>query len=286
MNTFSSLSSVSLAIKTTKSANTTLPTNTNFITSGLNTPIDIKYFNGNLYISNYNTNNIGLYNGTTGATYNASFKSLGYTPYCIDIDISNNILYVTKFFNGGGVGKYTATTGADINTSSVTGLNFPSSILLEGSYLYVSVGGIINVYTPGTTAVFQKSVSVGFSNYHLSSYNGNIFSCDFANGSNSIDTWQTYGNGMVISTTTPTIHPFITTPNPNTCIVVGNFIYVDQAGSGNTIAKFSLAGALVNSTFIQVLNAGASPHGMCANPNQQNMYVCDSAINKVYLYAL
>jgi hypothetical protein len=79
------------------------------LVTGLDGPLDIAVFGGNLLVLNNGSGSIGEYNATTGATVNAALvtglNSLGFA-------VSGGNLFVV---NNGTIGVYNATTGATVN---------------------------------------------------------------------------------------------------------------------------------------------------------------------------
>jgi hypothetical protein len=85
---------------------------------------------GQIFVTNANTNTIGEYNATTGATINSSFISSGLSSP-VGIALSGGNLFVTNIGNNT-IGEYNATTGATINSSFISsGLNGPIGIVVS-----------------------------------------------------------------------------------------------------------------------------------------------------------
>jgi hypothetical protein len=92
---------------------------------GLSSPTGIAVVGNNLYVANYGTNTIDLYDATTGSIITKSLISNLNGPY--DISISDNYLCVTNF-TGGTIGMYYATSGVTINNNLIAGLKYPVGI--------------------------------------------------------------------------------------------------------------------------------------------------------------
>jgi len=113
---------------------------------------------GQIFVTNANTNTIGEYNATTGATINSSFISSGLSgPF--GIALSGGNLFVTNQ-NNSTIGEYNASTGATINSSFISsGLTAPPAIALSGGNLFVTNIGnnTIGEYNATTGATINSS---------------------------------------------------------------------------------------------------------------------------------
>lgn len=126
--------------------------------SGLNNCRTLALSGADLYVGNYYSGTIGKYTAS-GATVNASLISGVYPG---GIAISGTTLYVANCYTGT-IGKYDATTGAALNASLVSGLNWPWGIAVYGSSLFVanSNAGTIGEYDAATGAVVNASLISG-----------------------------------------------------------------------------------------------------------------------------
>jgi DNA-binding beta-propeller fold protein YncE len=75
---------------------------------------------------------------TTSGTLENNFSNLNFDPTFIAV--SEPDMYVTNF-NLGTVSEYNTITGATINSSLISGLDYPEQIALVGSDLYVANEG-------------------------------------------------------------------------------------------------------------------------------------------------
>lgn len=252
--------------------------NSAFIT-GLRAPTGLAIANGYIYVANDNRA-VRKYT-VDGTLVNAELIGGLLLPW--GIAISSNHLYVV---NGGcescAIGKYT-TDGAPINTALVTGLGNPTGLAVDGGYLYVSEwhNGRFGKYTVDGATVnrafiggfFNPAAVVtdGLGNLYVSSADGGV------------RRYQTQGGGGAL----------IVPPVYNSAIGLaldgnGYLYFASNYGGpgGNRIAKYTIAGQLISSTFITglrnpvamaILPAPATNRAPIANAGPDQVVECSGA---------
>jgi len=102
--------------------------------SGMYWPTGITVSGSDLFVTDFLANQIREY--TTSGTLENNYSNPTFNDPTF-IAVSEPDMYVTNF-NLGTVSEYNTTTGATINSSLISGLDFPESIALVGSDLYVA----------------------------------------------------------------------------------------------------------------------------------------------------
>jgi hypothetical protein len=104
-----------------------------------------------LYVSQYNTSTVGVYNASTGAKINPSLIAGLSEPF--GLALSGNTLFVSDDGNDNVIGKYVASTGSPINAAFIPGVN-AAFLALSGSTIYVANygGSTIDRYNASTGA--------------------------------------------------------------------------------------------------------------------------------------
>jgi hypothetical protein len=206
-------------------------------------------------------------------------------------------IYVVNQFSNGTIGEYDATTGATINASLVSGLNYPYSIALSGGNLLVTDTYRTNISEYDTTTgallnyslvsvVNPRGILVSGGNLFIASYNGFIGEYDATTGAEinaSLVSGLGYGQqgGLALSggnlfvsnfnnpnvgeydaVTGATINASLVPANisgPIGLEVYGGKLYVANFYYG-TIGEFdATTGAEINASFISGLNR---PYGI------------------------
>ena len=119
-------------------------------------PYGLAVSGNRLYISNYDTNTVGVYNATTGAVLTTSLISGLSGP--VGLAILGNLLYVTNN-DTSKVGLYDAITGATINANFITGLNEPFGLAVSDLSLYVAESGN-NYASNGTVRKYDATTGL------------------------------------------------------------------------------------------------------------------------------
>jgi len=112
---------------------------------------------GNLYVTNYRSGTIGVYNPTTGVAVNDALVSGLDHPR--GIAVSGGTLFVVNDFTET-IGAYNALTGATINATLVGGLHSPFQLAAAGENLFVSTNNGVGVYNLTTGATVNSSLIV------------------------------------------------------------------------------------------------------------------------------
>ena len=151
----------------TYDATTGATINANFIT-GLSGDNELALSGNTLYVAG--TGTVGEYDATTGAAINRDFITesgslsglvlSGNTLFAADIMVAASCQGVCP---SGTVGEYSATTGAAINGSLITGLGDPGEIALLGDNLFVSnwISGTVGEYDATTGAAINAIFITG-----------------------------------------------------------------------------------------------------------------------------
>jgi len=96
--------------------------------------------------------------------------------------LMGNDLFVANDGNNT-VGEYDATTGATINASFITGLNFPIGLALSGNILFVgNSGGTVGEYNATTGAAINASFVTGVNANYLALLGNNLFESNYGPG--------------------------------------------------------------------------------------------------------
>jgi hypothetical protein len=113
-----------------------------------------------LYVSQYNTATVGVYNASTGATINPSHITGLSAPF--GLALSGNTLFVSDDGNNNVIGKYVASTGSPINAAFIPGVG-AAFLALSGSTLYVAGygGTTIDRYNASTGAPIGTNPFIG-----------------------------------------------------------------------------------------------------------------------------
>jgi PEP-CTERM motif len=144
-----------------------------------------------LFIANGQSNIIGKYDATTGATISSAFvttSAFGVHHLALD---GNNHLFVSDSYQNT-VSEYNATTGAIINANFISGLNEPMGLALDGNnHLFVGnvgvPGGTVGEYNAATGATINANfidVNQGLDSAYalaLDAPNNHLFVADAAN---------------------------------------------------------------------------------------------------------
>jgi hypothetical protein len=217
------------------------------------------------------SNTIGEYNATTGATIQTPFITPpGNGGHSLAVDGSNHLFETNSVFmppNGyqSTIGEYNATTGAAINTAFISGqgLTFRGAIALDGNHLFVTCGG-----NPGSTvaeydATTGAMINANFINLNqglqvagsmaIDAANNHLFVVDY----NDIREFD--------ATTGATLNYYFAhadTPGP-LAVDSHNHLFV---GTNGVIEYNSITGAVINPNFITPTPA-SYPYGLALDDN-------------------
>jgi hypothetical protein len=113
--------------------------------------------NNRLYVDYEQSNNIAVFDATSGTTINSTFATLsGANVDPLGLAVDNLHLFVADSSNNR-VSKFDSTTGTLINADFITGLNLPTALALDGNnHLFVGCGG-----TNVTGAVREYDATTG-----------------------------------------------------------------------------------------------------------------------------
>jgi len=121
---------------------------------GLNFPIGVDLYNGNLFVTNLTTASVGVYNATTGAVVNSALVT-GLHSSPGGIIVADGTIYVGATFGNSFVGAFDATTGAPIWSTPVASA---AGVVLSGSTLYavenLIPNGSIGSFDAATGAIY------------------------------------------------------------------------------------------------------------------------------------
>jgi hypothetical protein len=198
-----------------------------------------------LFVVNQSGADLGAYNPTTGAAFNASLVTGLNSP--VGVALSGNTLFVSNQI-GNNVGAYNAATGAAFNASFITGLHTPEGLAVSGNTLYVanSSAGTVGAYNATTGAAINASLITGVSSPEDLAISGNTLYVS-TNAGNTV--------GAYNATTGAAINRnFITGLSfPAGLAVSGNTLFV--ANYGPVGAYNATTGAAINASFIPGLNS-------------------------------
>jgi hypothetical protein len=147
------------------------------ILNNLGHPQQILYYNNLLYIANFGTNQVRLYN--TNGTLNTSFNGIS-SPVGMFIDPNSNTLYVSSYYTRT-IGSYNATNGTVINGSISSFGDTPYGIVYSGNYLYVAMhNSQIIKKCNAITGEQSTFVTTGALPYGLTIYNNYLYCSNYA----------------------------------------------------------------------------------------------------------
>ncbi|HEY3901701.1 MAG TPA: autotransporter domain-containing protein [Chthoniobacter sp.] len=179
-------------------------------------------------------------------------------------------LYVSSYF-GNNVGEYSATTGASINPSLITGLNNPTSLTLSGNNLFVAnfAGG----FNPSTVGVYNATTGAPINAGLVNPITGPVGVVLSGNTLLVAANGFGLGNGTVgaysASTGAAINANFITNLQVlNGMALAGNNLYLSTgtAGPSSNVGVYNAStGAAINANFITGLN---SPFGLAVSGNK------------------
>jgi autotransporter-associated beta strand protein len=212
-----------------------------------------------LYVSNFATGKIGVYNASSGAAFNASLVSGLISPAGIVVSGSN--MYVANMYVGT-IGVYNITSGAVVNASLVSGLNDPAGIAVSGSNIYVTNyrNGTIGAYTTSGGVVNPSLVSGLTLPFGIVLSGSNIYVADSYTGR--IGVYNTTSGAVVNASLVSGLD------TPTGIAISGSNIYVVNNGSGTIGVYNASSGAVVNANLVSGLN---SPAGIAVSGS--NIYV-------------
>ncbi len=212
------------------------------------TPEGLALSGNTLYVAGLQQYEVGAFNATTGAAA-AGFTeiSTGLNNSPFDVLVSGGSLYVSIASNSGStVGTYSATTGAPINTSFITGLSTPAGMALLGTVLYVSNEGTgtIRTYDTLTGTLLNASFLSGFKRAdYLTIAGTTLYVSDYT--ANTVQAFNAL-TGLAL----PTFTPITGLTTPEGVKVSGNTLYVAQSSSHEVSEYNATTGALINAGFI------------------------------------
>lgn len=147
------------------------------ILNNLGHPQQILYYNNLLYIANFGTNQVRLYN--TNGTLNTSFNGIS-SPVGMFIDPNSNTLYVSSYYTRT-IGSYNATNGTVINGTISSFGDTPYGIVYSGNYLYVAMhNSQIIKKCNAITGEQSTFVTTGALPYGLTIYNNYLYCSNYA----------------------------------------------------------------------------------------------------------
>jgi len=199
----------------------------------------------NLYVTNGETDSVGEYNATTGATINTSLISV--LPNPGGLAISGNDLYVGV---NGMVAEFDATTGAPIagfttirGLGSGGGLGLGLGLAISGSDLYVAGSSTVGVYNAKTGAAIHASLISGLDSIGGIAISGNSLYVVNA-GNDTMGEYDATTGAPIAGFTSP-----IQLSDPVSIAVSGNDLFV--ANWGISLSEYNATtGAMMNASFI------------------------------------
>ncbi len=181
------------------------------------------------------------------------------------VALSGNDLFVANEVSGT-IGEYNATTGAAINASLVTGLDFPEGIAISGNDLFVTANGTIGEYNATTGAAINASLVTGLNFPDGITISGNDL---FVANSGAYDS----NNGTIgeyNATTGAAINASLVSglSYPEGVALSGNNLFVANY-AGGTIGQYNATtGAAINASLVSGLSY---PQGIAVSGN--DLYV-------------
>ena len=224
-----------------------------------------------LYVTNFQSNTVGMYDGLTGEPINAALITGLSGPS--GIVVSGSKLYVANETSGT-VGLYNAQTGAPINRALITGLSQPVGLALAGSRLYLSDGGtlVVSVYDAVTGAAIKAPLVGGLTDPEEVIVAGNnLYVEDGMAG-----TVATYD-----ATTGAAINPSLITGlnNPYNAALIRNRLYLVTHGNNHIGVYDATTGAAINAALVTTVS---NPHGLAVYTN--SLYAIDYASHTIGVY--
>jgi hypothetical protein len=225
--------------------------NASFI-QGLDEPSGIAASGPDLFVTNIGDSVVGEYT-TSGAAVNPSLIPLGYATGADGIAISGSDMFVTGEGDGedqGMVGEFT-TSGTPVKASLITGLDYPRSIAISGSDLFVVSNGTVGQYTTSGVPV-NPALITGLSTATGIAISGSDLFVMNSSYDGSIGEYTTSGATINAALITGLV-------NPEAIATSGQDIFVACLGNatalnGGTVAEYTTSGALVNADLVTGLS--------------------------------
>jgi phosphodiesterase/alkaline phosphatase D-like protein len=217
---------------------------------------------------------VTAYDATLGTPV-ATFATITGLDNPVAIAISGNTLFVSNYDyakdygNAGSdtVNTYNATTGAQLQSGFVTGLNEPLSLAVSGNTLFVTNLGTsaVNAYDTTTGAAIPGKFITGLPGpTGLSTLNGILYVTDAAGDTAEYNT----NNGTV----TLINANFFNGLSGSGFVISGNDLFALNYWDGSVVQYNATTGALINAKFITGLQ---NPTGITISGN--NLYVANYA---------
>jgi hypothetical protein len=227
------------------------PINTSLI-PGLSEPFQLAASGDDLFVGTLG-NVGGLYAvgeyTLSGAAVNPSLITGLNTPTTTGpsgLAVSGNDLFVgsTANYAGSGAGtiaEYT-TSGALVNPSLVSGLNYPYKLAVSGNNLFEAdyESGVVNEFTTSGATVASPLINSGTGTSAVAISGNKLFVANF--GAGTVSEYTT--SGALVNAS------FLTgLPGPESLAVYGNDLFVGTFYNG-TVGEYTLSGATVDSSLI------------------------------------
>jgi YVTN family beta-propeller protein len=261
--------------------------NVSFVGMKTNTTITFTappaVFSQTFFVTNQNSNNVTVINGTTAAE--STLSSGISSPYSVAFNPSQTYAYVTEPAQNKVVilntTKYSsAKFGTVVNSISIS---MPETIAIGNNnqmayipqYIYgnVAVWNIANI----NNNYFVKNISVGGIQIQpvfvtLSGDNSKLFVADKA-----------ALNIKEINTSTNAVLATVSLPSSPSAIASssnGGTIYVTLPSS----STFDVIQPLGNPQIVKTVSLGSAPTGIALSPDGSKLYITDTSLNKLYVY--
>jgi hypothetical protein len=192
-------------------------------------------------------------------------------------------IFVSSAGSNGTIAEY-STSGAPINTSLVTGLNWPDGMVLVGSNLFEinafsSTTGTMGEYTTSGATVNSALVSgSGLAGPQaLAVASGNLFVANYGTGAMSEYTTS----GTTVSTALITGFS-----DPRGIAVLGSDLFVINNYNNGTIGEYTTSGTTLNSTLARLgtVQSPGSPSAIAVNDS--DIFVADQSRGTVSEFTL